>query len=235
MKYNPFLSVLTGAMIVAPGAYAALSITNGGFEANLDEDVADWFDPSNGTFWQGTWPTDSGGVTPNGTIVAVLGSYESGGIQSTASADAQVGNYVYQSIGTADGATSIEIGFDWGAPNDDPGGRELGMTVGVYAYDGLGGFTADNNTDIHGATGITLLDFQSFSQTSTGVDGLIGGEIAVLDLTGAGSQEVFLRFNAYRPGDTESWPVLDNVAIVPEPSVALLGGLGLLGLLRRRR
>ena len=63
----------------------------------------------------------------------------------------------------------------------------------------------------------------------------IGTEIATLDLSGAGSQELFLRFNSFNPGNTESWPVLDNVHIVPEPAAMALFGLALAGLLGFRR
>lgn len=234
------LGATASIALLAPCAFGAVTVTNGDFETgggdNIDN-VTSWSDPSNGTFWQGSWQTNAGFITPNGTNVIVLGSYESGAVQNTASADANAGNYLYQSIGTAEGAPTISVQFDWGAPNDDPGGRQLGLTVGIYAYDGLGGFTPGDNTDVRGAGGITFLGSQSFTLTSTGVDGLIGTALASIDVSGAGSQELFLRFNNYRPGNTESWTVLDNVSAmaVPEPSVALLGGLGLLGLLRRRR
>ena len=240
-KTNYLLSAALALGAVA-SASAALSITNGDFETgggNNIDNVTDWFDPSNGTFWQGTWQTNAGFITPNGTNVIVLGSYESGSVQNTASADAKVGNYLYQAIGTADGASSAQVTFDFGAPNDDPGGRELGISVGIYAYDGVGAFTAGDNFDLNGGGGVTLLDSESFKLTSTGVDGMISGFSATLDLSGAGSQQLFLRFNNFRPANTESWPVLDNVSItaVPEPSAyaALLGGLSLAAVALRRR
>lgn len=237
---KPIVS-LVGAALASTAAHAALTVTNGNFEtgggSNIDN-VTGWFDNSNGTFWQGTWQTNAGFITPNGTNVVILGSYESGAVQNTASADANGGNYLYQSIGTADGATSVEINFDFGQPNDDSGGRMLGLTVGIYAYDGLGGFTADDNTDVRGAGGVTFLGSQSFQfGPTTTADNVINSFMATINLAGAGSQELFLRFNNYRPGNTESWSVLDNVSVtaIPEPASALLGGIGLLGLLRRRR
>lgn len=235
-----FISIL-GIALSATAAHAAITVTNGNFETgtgnNLD-DVSGWFDNSNGTFWQGTWPTNNTAISPNDTGVVVLGSYESGAVQNTASANPLVGNYLYQSIGTVGlGETGLNVNFDFGAPDDDGGGRTLGITVAVYAYDGLGGFTADNNTSLVGASGVTLLDSESFTLASTGVDGLIASYLAALDVSGAGTQELFLSFNNYRPANTESWSVLDNVTVaaIPEPSAALLGGLGMLALIRRRR
>lgn len=238
---------IVGAALVASvlgltgAAHAQLAITNGNFETgggNNLEDVTGWFDPNDGTFWHGTWQTNVGAITPNTTNVIVLGSYESGAIQGTASATPNLGNYIYQSIGTAAGASTAQVSFDWGAPNDDPGGRELGLTVGIYAWDGVGGFIPGDNTDLVGAPGVTLLDAESYTLTSTGVDGQIVNAMASLDISGAASQELFLRINTYRPANTQSWPVVDNVALAPVPEPATLACLGLGGLalaLRRRR
>ena len=90
------LAVLASLSLAgSSSAFATLLVTNGDFETgtgnNLD-DVSGWFDPSNGTFWQGSWQTNSGGIIPAGSSVVVLGSYESGGIQNTASADVSIGN-----------------------------------------------------------------------------------------------------------------------------------------------
>ena len=245
MKSVLFGVVALAICIVALPVNAALIITNGDFETgggdNID-DVADWMDPTDGTFWHGTWQTNSEWITPNGTNVVLLGSHDVptdaniGTMTGPVSAGTGI-NYLYQSIGTADSATSLPLSFDWGAPNDDPGDRGLGLRVAVYAYSGSG-FSPDNNTDVEGDASMTLLDSADFEMTSTGVDGLIVGETVSLDLSGAGSQELFLRFNNYRSADTEAWPVLDNVSIVvPEPASLVLlgfGGLALMASGRRR-
>lgn len=245
MTLKSLVAVLCGILTFAT-AHAALTITNGDFEIgggiNVDN-VTDWSDPSNGVFWQGSWVSNLAGQTPNGTNVVVLGSYEGGAIQNTTSLDPLEGNYLYQSVGFADGMTSVQIGFDFGAPDDDPGGRELGLTVALYAFDGIGDFIPDDSASIFLASldsagsGVTLLDSETFQVLSTGVDGQISSYVSTLNLIGAGSQEIFLSFNSYRPANTESWPVLDNVTIIPEPTALALGlfSIGSLLLVRRCR
>ena len=225
------------AALVAPAAHAGLAITNGDFEtgaADYTDNPSSWYDVSNGTAWQGVWLQNA--VSPNGSYNVCMGSYEDGAIQSTASSDVDSGNYMYQSIGTADGLTSVSISIDWGCPTDDPGSRELGLSVGIYAYDGQGGFAPAINTDVLGATGVSLLDVsQQLTGTST-AGGAITTSVLTFDLSAAGSDELFLRINNYRPDNTESWTIVDNVQVIPEPSTfALMGVFGAGVLFFRRR
>lgn len=112
------------------------------------------------------------------------------------------------------GQTSLQVDFQFGQPNDDPGGRTLGMTVGVYAYDGIGGFTEADNTDVRGSSGITFLGSQSFSFVSTTANGVISAKTATFAIPAEQiGKQLFLRFNNYRPANTQSWPVLDNVTV----------------------
>jgi hypothetical protein len=240
------LSHITLAALLATAATsasAALSVTNGDFETgggNHINNVTGWFDKTTGAgFWEGAWQTNTGGVTPNGSNVIVFSSFEADNF-GMPTANANDGSYLYQSIGTADGATSLQVNFDFGSPNDDnAGGRQLGVTVGIYAWDGVGAFTAADDVDVRGGAGITLLDSESFTLTSSGVDGQISSVSSTLTLSGAGSQVLFLRFNGYTAGGTESWPVMDNVAItaVPEPGsfAALAGGIAVAAVALRRR
>lgn len=222
-------------LCISGAAQATMMITNGDFEAvggsNI-EDVSGWYDYNTGNFWEGAWETNSDWITPNGTNVVVFSSFESDDFGSPTS-DINDGSYIYQSIGTADGQSSVEIAFDWGAPDDDPGSRELGITIGIYAYDGVGTFAAADNTDVRGADGVTLLDSVTFTMTSTGIDDLIESVSALLNISAAGDQELFLRINGYTAGSTESWPAVDNVSIVPEPCTLLLMAAG--GIMMRRK
>ena len=209
----------------------AFSITNGDFEtgggANI-QDVTAWFDNNTGGFWEGTWQSNAQSF--NGTNVAIFSSFEADDF-GTPTPDANDGGYLYQNIGTASGASTLDVEFDWGAPSDDPGGRNLGMTVGIYAYNGTGAFTPADDTDVRGADGVTLLDSATFTIASSTAGGQeLTDVLASLDISAAGSQQLFLRFNSYLPGSTDAWPTLDNVRLVlmggPE-TVAIEGDLTL--------
>lgn len=237
MKKTVCVLAVCSAMATAQVATAALLVTNGDFETGGGEnvaDVTDWFDNNPGGFWEGAWQTNAPWITPNGTNLVVFSSIESE-VFGMPTSDVNDGSYLYQSIGAADGAASLEIEFDWGAPDDAGPDLELGMTVGVYAYDGAGGFTPADGTDARGESGVALLDSESFTMTTTGVDGQMVSEVAAIDLSGAGSQELFLRFNGFTAGATGAWPVLDNVRIVPEPASMVLLCLGSLAFVARRR
>ena len=192
-------------------AKAELVITNGDFEADAGagdlENVSLWYDDLSTNFWESAWQSDRGGVTPNGTQVVVFCSW------NTVEGDPLTGSYIYQSIGTSSGESSVTIGFDWGHPDDVAADRNDGLTVSVLASDGS--FVADDANDVLGADGVTLLDSASYSHVAEGTDGEIFPVVVTLDLSGANAgDEIFLRFNNYLPeAGADPWPVLDNVQI----------------------
>lgn len=103
------------------------------------------------------------------------------------------------------------------------------------------GFTGvsleEDDSPSDGGTSATVLGHDVVIGSGTGLDGYTFDEDLNLDfaamagplyVTGAGDGTDF--DNQFGVGD---WDLV--VTVVPEPSVALLGGLGILGLLRRRR
>ena len=221
----PLLSAL--GVLLASQAGAVIAITNGDFQttapASNQANVVGWFDdsPSPTNWWEGSWygPT----VSPNGS--SVLGvSYMAG-----------APHWAYQSIGTnSSGWTTIPLQFDLGSFTDAGGLRNLGVTFSLYQSNGS--FTGADNTDILGAGGVTLIDSFNVSTGDLAPGAMVAGLTGSLSLATANpGGELFLRISNFDPGTGEPWAAVDNLAIVPEPSLGLLGSLGLFGLLRRRR
>jgi hypothetical protein len=218
-----YLVSLVFLLSVSIPAKADLVITNGDFETGGGEnitDVTDWYDNNAGGFWEDAWQTNASWVTPNGSNVVVFCSWD------TVEGDPLAGSYLYQSIGTSTGESSVTIGFDWGHPDDAAADRYDGLTVSVLASDGS--FVADDANDVLGAAGITLLDYASYDHVALGTDGEIFPVVVTLDLSGANAgDEIFLRFNNYIPeAGADPWPVLDNVQITSEPAPTTPFSLG---------
>jgi MYXO-CTERM domain-containing protein len=116
---------------------------------------------------------------------------------------------LYQDIGTLDGTSNITLTFDYVRFGTSP------LNVAIY----------------NGASFDTVLG------TATYAAGAIGSKsITVNNVAGATAIRIGFWQGTYNGSVAAG---LDNVAVsvtaIPEPSAALLGGLGLLALLRRRR
>lgn len=190
-----------------------LSVSNGNFESGatvLDSgDVLEWFDANPATFYEASW-LKFGGDSPNGTAVVAMSA-----IAADESIDGQgTDTYVYQPIGTADGTSSVTVTFQWGSFIGAPV-RDLGLTVGIYESDGQ--FTPADDADILGAPGVTLVDQQTSLRLDVPGDRFYS-ESWTFDLSGAGTGQLYLRFNNYEaPGNAaldEAWVALDNVDVV---------------------
>lgn len=238
--YSKTTSFLALAIAVASSANAELLVPNGDFEDLTDFVQADpgtsavvtgWYTVTDGAFWQNTWHDTREGPTAGFTGATAAFSGDGGG-----------DSYLYQSIGTDAAATSLRLGFDWGDFGDHGfDNRNLGLTVAVYEFDGIGSFLAGNNVDVLGGEGVTLINSVSVELlTSGGESGKLSlDERVTLDLASQTGGELFLRFHNYNPAGEglDPWLMLDNVYIVPEPSTYALifGALALAGVMVRRR
>ena len=233
--------------LATPSAFAALTLTNGNFETGggpTVDDVSSWFDPSNGTYWQGSWVTDITTISPNNTNVVVLGSYESGQPRSQhpptlVSAITSIRPLEPRILETRLWRwTSILVSRTMPPTADNSESRWQSMPTMAPAL--LRQETMPIFSQLPKPSAAVCRCWTTKVSNSGPPQQRIRrwfAKQATLDITGAGSQTLYLSFNNYRPAATDSWSVLDNVTItaIPEPSAALIGGLGLLALLRRRR
>jgi MYXO-CTERM domain-containing protein len=147
----------------------------------------------------------------------------------------------------AEGVVSLSFDHRWSFEADDTnwdgGAVFLALNGGAFAQVLGANFTANGYNGSVGAGNSQLTLQPAFVGTSAGHGaGTFLTSTATLGPFAAGDT-LQLRFRAAfdtnTTGGSPDWAVdnisLSNVAVVPEPSVALLGGLGLLGLLRRRR
>ena len=215
------LFALLMSLALVAAAQGSLAITNGDFEADAAQtyNVTNWYDTvtaNTSNWWESTWAGPT--VSPNGTSVLGL-SY----MFTTT-------NWAYQSIGVNDAPLSeLYLSFDVGSFTDAGGSRDLGVTVSIFESDGS--FVPADNTAITGAAGITLVD--SISVLNTLDPGMMTSEVVMLDLSSAGTGDLFLQFENYVGQSGEPWTAIDNVRIVPEPATMALLALG--GLAIRRR
>ncbi|MCP5531641.1 MAG: PEP-CTERM sorting domain-containing protein [Akkermansiaceae bacterium] len=173
-------------------------------------------------------------VTLTLTQVATNPDYEGIGSHSTRN-DALTTDRV-QLYGLADVAGNTPQNWTEGLSYAQTGGE---MNLSVEA-------NASKAADPFNVAGGRAVDFSTLDSVSSGVVTLTGGSVASFvqsRYNDDGFVTFLLDFNAsgrgaavYSSEATSGQPVLSiTYSVVPEPSAALLGGLGLIGLLRRRR
>ena len=197
---------MIASLTLASSASAALTVVNGNFQ-NTTGLTAMGADWYSGvpTGWTSSSVTNTYTVGGPATSLLNLTSLVANIEQLSAGPSAPF----YQNIGTTDVRSSITLTFDFLLP-------------------WYGGLPANLGAEIWDATNSAVLAGSS-SIATTGAKTITAQDVA------AGTN-IHIRF--WKVSDS-GYPAIDNVSIsttpVPEPSAALLGGLGMLALLRRRR
>lgn len=219
MKKNvlPTLFALAGFAVHASAA--TLTLTNGDFQASGNN--------TNPTGWTTNEPTQTsvyvwaanGGIPAGTNVLAMWGNGGQYAEQSFLTSEA-----------TAEDFNSFTVGFDagWrGRIANQPYSYTISL-VNVTDNLVLGSATYNFTTP-------TVTTANTYAVTATGLSvnitydntlGSLVGDTIALRITGAGTVNDF---------NNTAW--LDNLSVtaIPEPGAALLGGMGMLALLRRRR
>lgn len=123
------------------------------------------------------------------------------------------------------GGETFDLGFNW----RDASAWDANDTVDMILY-----FTADNT--IRGVA-TDLITLNSGVRTGVATWEPESASGLTYAIPGAAGKNLFLRFNTN--SDTNHYARLDDIYVavtpIPEPSAALLGALGAIALLRRRR
>ncbi len=253
------------AALVALGAAlpasAALVVTNGDFEAdavsNNSEgstvDVTSWFESTPTGGWV-EWLKDSDGLGG--------GAGNNWGALSGNSAGTIGDIYFHQSLGTlSPGVSDLRVTGISSDRGDRAGtGRHAAIIQLSLWYDD-GSATLANGSSLDATVGLTQIGAMTVGASAGGTfspqSGTLDIDLTTLnpvgqalaeswqmdfDLSGSGvsaGSTVYMQIRYFDSDTTNSRSeaFFDDIAIqeVPEPSIALLGGLGILGFFRRRR
>ncbi|MEK7954416.1 glycoside hydrolase family 127 protein [Luteolibacter soli] len=170
-------------------AHGGLTLTNGNFESlpasDNRTDITGWYDYDAANFWEQAWLEGIDTPDDYNFSLAMAG-------------DGNAGKpWAYQAIGTADGATTLKVTFDYGSFADATNLRNLGVTWKVYAV--TGSFTPGQNVDINGASGVTLLSSGSASAMQVAPGAKVGLTTVDLDVSNAGTRQLYLRVSNFSP------------------------------------
>jgi hypothetical protein len=221
MKKNVVFTLFALAAFAVHASAATLTLTNGNFQGSgNDSDPAGWTinEPANTSVY--IWAAN-GGIPAGTNVLAMWGNG---------------GQYVQQSFltseATAEDFSTFTVGFDagWrgqvvGAPNSYTFSLVNvtdNLVLGSATYNFTTPTVALGNTYVVVGTGLSV------NITYDNTLGSLAGDTIALRIRGSGSPNPDAYLNT-------GW--VDNITVgaVPEPGTALLGGIGMLALLRRRR
>lgn len=232
----------------------AFLLVNAGFVANSSAAtllLSDTFD-STGSF---AAPSQTGTISPVAYSAGTAAGYsENGAMVLNFQGNGFSGDHASLSHNFATDSNTLDLALviefnmwaDSAAGNDGWVGFGLGSTRNDYFFNYTVGFASTQGQGQHSykvvisdlaGTGSGFNGVTNGALVETFIDGISQGVTTKTLATDAGY--ITFRTTAAAWGGGSSWGLghVDNlsVTLVPEPSAALLGGLGMLALLRRRR
>ena len=180
------------------------------------------------------------GTTDDPARGSSTGGVGTGGIYSF---DVGSGN---ATLGVQPGGSDFTPGYLALRVNNDTGSlvTQLNISYTIYVYNDQGrgnSFNFSHSDDDSTYTGIGALDYTS-AETAAGSPAwvAVNRSTSITGLSIADGANYYFRWNGEDVSGSGSRDqfALDDISItaqIPEPAIALLGGLGILGILRRRR
>lgn len=230
------LTTLSAGLLLAGAANAALFYSEDFTSLTLEAQSESTNNPTiTATTTGGTW--SAGGTTEGAAIVNVAGNNQLNFQRPNTTGGWSGSTVVLAGALFTDGAGTYTLKYDY-ANQTNTTARLFAAVWGVNYNTG----TVNTLNHVAGAwnrtvptTSVTTTGDATATLLNSRIDATVANGLT-LDFIYDGSSDVMLVFGGGRSNANFGNSRLDNVSIVPEPSSAmLLGGLGVLALLRRRK
>lgn len=213
-------SLVLGLTIITHAA--SINVSNADFSINATSTATDWADIEVGG--ANVYYITSEASSPDGVAYLM-----SSGSSLSPNFNGIVQNLSVTNAGlTAASYTSYTISFMAGFRDDVGQTGAINMSVALVDLGSDGIYQSSD----------TILASWLFSRSADATPADMTAEVAHLNVNSSSTNQIGLVFLNENIGTTwQQTGMIDNISItaVPEPSIALLGGMGLLGLIRRRR